>query len=188
MRPPAAPCYRSDVSAINAKAFAQRFDSLGSYLSHAEIEELLRHLPERRVSKGEVLLREGGTSGEAFLLWEGTLVVRLGDGEHAIDVGRINPGTLVGEIAFLDAGLISATVTAAADVVLLVLGRDQLESLRVSHPRIATSLLRALCQSLAARIRGASAALELMRGVEPSPVSHHRFLDGLRTLFGLSKD
>jgi len=175
------------VTAINAKAFAQRFEALGSFLSHAEIEELLRHLPEKRVSAGEVLLREGGTSDTAFLLWEGALAVRLGDGEHAIDVGRIEPGTLVGEIAFLDAGPVSATVTATADTVLLVLGRSELETLRVSHPRIATSLLRALCKSLAARVRGASAALERMSGVEPSPAKHH-FLDGLRTLFGLAKD
>src|SRR6185369_8090445 len=101
-----------------AKAFAQRFEALGSFLSHGEIDELLRHLPEKHVSAGEVLLREGGTSGEAFLLWEGSLSVRLGDGDHAIDVGRIEPGTLVGEIAFLDAGPVSATVTATTDATL----------------------------------------------------------------------
>ncbi|MEI8256331.1 MAG: cyclic nucleotide-binding domain-containing protein [Deltaproteobacteria bacterium] len=177
------------MSAINAVTFAKRFESLGSFLSGDEIEELLRHLPERRVATGEVILREGGTASQAFLVWEGTLAVRLGDGENALDVGRSEPGMMVGEIAFLDSGPVSATVTASTDGVLLVLGRAELEKLRDAYPRIATSLLRALSKSLAARLRGASAALERMRGVPPTEPSghHHGILDGLRTLFGLAR-
>ncbi len=181
--------YLPRVSAINAKTFGHRFESLGSFLTDDEVDELLRHLPERRIAAGEVLLREGGTSAEAFLVWEGTLAVRLGEGEHAIDVGQCEPGMMVGEIAFMDSGPVSATVTALSDCVLLVLGNAELEKLRTAQPRIATSLLRALCKSLSARVRGASAALERMRGVPPSESSGHRhgILDGLRTLFGLAR-
>jgi CRP-like cAMP-binding protein len=175
------------VTAINAKAFAQRFEALGDYLSTAEIEELLRHLPTRTVASGEVLLREGDTSESAYLLWEGALKVTLGAGDEAIDIGSIQPGTLVGEIAFLDGGPASATVTATSDATVLTLSRAELDALRTAHPRIATSLLRALCKSLAARVRGASAALDRLRGVEPAQ-KKGGFLEGLRTLFGLAKD
>jgi CRP-like cAMP-binding protein len=175
------------VTAINAKAFAQRFEALGDYLSTTEIEELLRHLPRQTIAAGEVLLREGEGSENAYLLWEGSLKVALGSGDEAIDIGRIEPGTLVGEIAFLDGGAASATVSATSEGTLLTLSRGELEKLRTTHPRIATSLLRALCKSLAARVRGASAALDRLRGVEPSQ-KKGGFLEGLRTLFGLAKD
>jgi CRP-like cAMP-binding protein len=175
------------VTAINAKAFAQRFESLGDYLSTAEIEELLRHLPPRTVTAGDVLLREGEKSENAYLLWEGTLKVVLGSDDDAIDIGSIQAGTLVGEISFLDGGPASATVRATSDATLLTLSRTELETLRKAHPRIATSLLRALCKSLAARVRGASAALDRLRGVEPAQ-KKGGFVEGLRTLFGLAKD
>ncbi len=175
------------MTAIDAKTFAERFEDLGDYLSTDEIQELLRELPEKTLTDGDVLLREGSPSSSVYLLCDGSLRVLVGEGAEEIQVGRIAQGALVGEISFLDDGPASATVRAVGPTMLLELSRDRLDALRTTHPRIATALLRALCKSLAARVRGAGVALDRLHGVEPA---QHRsgFIDGLRALFGLAKD
>jgi CRP-like cAMP-binding protein len=175
---------------VDAREFARRFPDVGTYLDAREIEALVARLPQVQVAAGDGVLREGTPSESVYLVWDGGLVITLDVHGKATEVGHCKRGSVVGEIAFLDGGAASATVTAVETSTLLRLDRALLETLRVSDPRIATSLLRALCRSLAARIRHASDVLDGLRGhvskghvARPSGAFH-----ALLALFGMARE
>lgn len=167
-----------------AKEFEKRFADLGSYLEPEEIEVLLTQLTPRQFPIGEVVLNEGDNADTAYLVWDGSLVVTVGSGAEASEVGRCGPGALLGEISFIDGGPATATVSAAENTRALCITALALDELRRSHPRIATSVLRAMCRQLAKRVRAVTDRLE---NAQPGDVRKSGgFLDAFRTLFGIS--
>jgi CRP-like cAMP-binding protein len=84
-----------------------------------------------------------------------------GDERHRI--GSFSPGTLFGEIAFLDAGLRSAFAVADDDVVCYVLTPGSFERLRKERPEFAVTLLANLSLDLARRLRTASTEIRTLR-------------------------
>ena len=169
-----------------AKEFEKRFADLGSYLESEEVEVLLTHLTERQFAIGEIALREGDNTDTAYLVWDGRLVVTVGSGAEATEVGRCGPGVLLGEISFIDGGPATATVSAAESTRVMCITAAALDELRRSHPRIATSVLRAVCRQLATRVRAVTDMLEDVRLGETRKGGGGGILDALRTLFGLS--
>ena len=81
------------------------------------------------LSRGSVLIAEGDQSRPLFLLQSGSLSVsqRTDNGEKSL--GTIEPGDVVGEIAFVDKRPRSATVTVDEDAVLLKLDHAKVGSL-----------------------------------------------------------
>src|SRR5262245_20242540 len=139
----------------DAKEFLQKFPALGVYLHGPEVAALLGALVERVAPAGEVLLSEGKSSDTIYLVWDGQLAVTIGEAPDAMEVGRPGAGAVVGEVSFLDGGAASATLTASAPTHLFTIGREAFDGLRRDHPRAATALLRALCRTIAGRLRSA---------------------------------
>lgn len=82
-------------------------------LTDRELAQVARLLKERRFAAGETLVREG-TGGAAFFLIE--------SGEATVSVGGrprspLGPGDHFGELALIDEGVRSATITATTDLV-----------------------------------------------------------------------
>ena len=73
------------------------------------------------LSAGAVLLREGDTGDNAYLLETGELVAEQGGSE----IGRLGPGDVVGEIALLHNAPRMATVRAVTNCTLLTIERDE---------------------------------------------------------------
>jgi CRP-like cAMP-binding protein len=97
---------------------------------------------------GEAIVK-AGTPGDAFyVVLDGAASVELPDGPI-----RLEAGTFFGEMAIIDGAPRSATVTAATDLVLLVLPRDRFLGVLESEPSVALALLA----TLAARLRAAQA-------------------------------
>jgi len=130
-----------------------------------------------RFGQGDVLLAEGETASNAFLLLDACVKVtgQLDAGGQALLAIRVG-GDIVGEIAIFDAGDRTATVSACAhdEVVAVRLDRDDLLSLLGRHPDAGISLTSAVSRKLraatrrrvditgcAARVRMARAVLEL---------------------------
>lgn len=110
-----------------------------------DLEEVGRVADEIDVPAGKVLIRQGAT-GDAFLIVvEGSLSVAR-DGNV---VARLGPGDFVGEIALVDGGPRTATVTAEVPSRLLVVGHREFHSLLDAHP----SLERQVLLALARRVR-----------------------------------
>lgn len=94
---------------------------------------------------GKILCEQGAIGREAFIILEGTAEVRRNNRK----VATLGPGACVGELALLDHGLRTATVVAATDLKVLVLGVREFASLVDDVPPIAHKLMKAL----ASRIR-----------------------------------
>lgn len=113
--------------------------------SKKELTKIARAGDEVTVEAGHVLTRQGDAGREAFVIVDGTATVRRGDRK----VATVGPGDTVGELALLDHGPRTATVTAAEDTKVLVIGAREFAALIDDVPPIAHKLLK----SLAARIR-----------------------------------
>ena len=103
------------------------------------IARVVREIPHRA---GTVIAVEGDPGVGLFVILDGTADVTIGGRKKA----TLGPGDFFGEIALLDGGPRTATVTAKTDVNLL--------GLMTEHPSIALKTL----QQMAARLRSATNA------------------------------
>jgi len=94
---------------------------------------------------GRDLCREGSSGGEFFVILSGTAEVRR-QGRH---LGELRAGDFFGEIALLDGGPRTATVTAVSAMKCLVLSRGQFHNVIRQNALIAVSVL----ETLGARLR-----------------------------------
>lgn len=107
----------------------------------------------RLVKAGTVVVREGETGSEAYLIEQGTLRVgRRTEAGEDVHLATLRPGDWVGEMSLLLDEPRSATVTAASDAQLRRVTRETFGSLIARDPRRTQELLR----QLARRVREAS--------------------------------
>jgi CRP-like cAMP-binding protein/Zn-dependent protease len=103
---------------------------------------LAERLTTRDVAAGAMILDEGQSGEECYLIREGEVAI-LGstgaDGER--ERGRIGPGGLFGEMALLSDGQRTASVRAASDCQLLVLGRAELMEAMAADRRLAERVI-----------------------------------------------
>jgi CRP-like cAMP-binding protein len=85
-------------------------------------------------------MRQGDVALECFIVESGDVVVSR-DGQ---ELARRGPGTIVGEMALVDHGPRTATVTAATPVTAYVLSRGEFSSLLVDAPDIAAKITRVI--------------------------------------------
>lgn len=172
---------------MTPQEIAARFKALAGHLSIDEVAGLQRAATQRSLAAGEVLLREGAMADALYLVWDGELAVTVGD--DGAELARCGAGSIVGEVSLLDSGPASATVTTTRPTTILALERAGLQSLYRADPRAATALLRALCGTLAMRIRRSSDQLERLLGDGTSaPSEKSSFLSVLRSLFSGKED
>jgi CRP/FNR family transcriptional regulator, cyclic AMP receptor protein len=96
------------------------------------------------VKAGDVLARQGEHGSECFIVASGRATVHVG----GIDVDEVGPGDFFGEMALLDGGPRSATVTAIDDMQVLILDRRELNGLLDAAPGVARKMLSVLGQRL----------------------------------------
>jgi CRP/FNR family cyclic AMP-dependent transcriptional regulator len=118
--------------------------------SQRELQTVARAVREVDHKAGTVIAREGEPGIGLFIIAEGTASVTIGGQKK----GTIKPGEFFGEIALLDGGPRTATVTADTDVKLLGLTEWVFRGLLQEHPSIAVKTL----QAMASRLRGATKA------------------------------
>lgn len=86
---------------------------LFAQLDRKEVEQIGRLLKERRFAKGETIIMEGSGGAAFFLIDSGEATVTIRGEERA----TFRAGDYFGEMALIDGGPRSATVTAATDLV-----------------------------------------------------------------------
>jgi CRP/FNR family cyclic AMP-dependent transcriptional regulator len=114
-------------------------------LGRKEIEEIGRLAEEIDVPAGRVLMREGQTGQEFFVIVEGNVLIERG-GRALRTLGA---GDFLGEIALVDDGPRTATATVETNAALLVLAHREFHSLMDQFPSVRTAVL----QALAMRVR-----------------------------------
>ncbi|OIP40289.1 MAG: hypothetical protein AUK47_08805 [Deltaproteobacteria bacterium CG2_30_63_29] len=125
--------------------------SLFQNLTYQEMLQVMPITYERHFKTGEVIINEGESGEELYLLIRGTCDVVAGD----IKLATIKTGHPFGELSLVDNQPRSATVSAAEDCGVLVIRRADFEMLTQSGP-LATKLLWNVINDLAARLRAAS--------------------------------
>lgn len=101
---------------------------------------------DARFAAGEELCREGEAGDRLWVLAAGRVQVSRGGAA----VAELGAGEVVGEVAVVDGGARSATVTAVDDVVCVALERDDVLDVLADWPAV----VRALAEVMAARVRG----------------------------------
>ena len=118
--------------------------ALFSTMRGRQLGELAEMMDELVVDAGGVVIRQGEPGTACYVVATGSLTVDRGKRRLA----KIGPGEFVGEMALLDGGERTATVTAAERCVLLALDRDTFTAMLQHTPSLAISMLEALSSRL----------------------------------------
>ena len=112
-----------------------------------DLDRLAKVMSERTFNEGELITTEGRSGIGFFIIEEGNATVSL-RGEI---VRTLAPGDYIGEIALIDEGPRTATVTATTDLRCRGMAAWEFRSFVQEHPEVAWRLL----ETLAARFREA---------------------------------
>jgi CRP-like cAMP-binding protein len=123
---------------------------LFSDCSNRDLQTISRVVKDIDHRAGTVIAREGEPGVGLFVIVDGEAEVTIGGKKKA----TLGPGEFFGEIALLDGGPRTATVTAITDVKLLGLTEWVFRGLMQEHPSIAIKTL----QQMAGRLRSATKA------------------------------
>jgi sulfate permease, SulP family len=109
---------------------------------------------------GHVVFRSGDLGSTLYLVTRGRASVHIVHGEGDIRLVTFAPGAVIGELALLDRGPRSATVTVDEDMAGFALGAAAFDGLCQQQPDIAIKLLAALGRELSVRIRYANLTIQ----------------------------
>jgi SulP family sulfate permease len=142
-------------------------DGLTAELPHPHVS-LLREFTPDQIARlrpylecmqwpaGSTIFKEGDPGEHLFLVTRGHASVRLVTRDGDIRLATFAPGTAFGELAILDHGPRSATVTADDEVTTWALSVSDFSALQMREPDLAIQLLSALGRELCGHLRQAN--------------------------------
>jgi CRP/FNR family transcriptional regulator, cyclic AMP receptor protein len=128
---------------------AMRRVPLFAELSDPELEQVARLFKQRTFAAGETVAREGSGGAAFYLIESGTAAVTVGGQERP----GLGPGDYFGEIALIDEGARSATITASEELACYGLTYWDFRPLVMENAAICWKLL----QFMVGRLRAAEA-------------------------------
>jgi len=117
---------------------------LFSALSRKELALVARRAEDVKVQPGKVLVTEGSTGSEFFVIIDGNAKVS----RRGRKVATLGPGAAFGELALLDKAPRNATVTAETQMELVVLGQREFGGIVDEVPGFARKLLAGMARRL----------------------------------------
>ena len=128
---------------------AVRKAPLFTALDEASAATLRASMTGVKLSRGQVLFKEGDAGDQLFVVVDGKL--KLGttsnDGRENL-LSILGPGDMFGELSLFDPGPRTATATAVVNSKLLALANDQVIGWVKEHPQVSLQLLGRLAQRL----------------------------------------
>ena len=119
--------------------------SLFSSCSNKDLEKIAKAGDEVIMTAGSLVVDQGQTGREAFVILKGSATVR----RNGKKVATLGPGSVVGELSLLDHGPRTASVVADTDCTMLVISQRQFLGVLDSIPALSHKMLA----TLAGRIR-----------------------------------
>ena len=127
---------------------------------HPEALDLvIENLEPRRVTSGQVIIAEGDTGEEMFILLKGQIEIsRFTLEKEPFTVAKLTDAMNIffGELALIDNDKRSATVTATSDCEVLVLTRTKFSELGKKHSDIGWQLALEIAGIVSGRLRKAN--------------------------------
>jgi CRP-like cAMP-binding protein len=132
----------------------EQMDILKNF-SQEEIHALKQKLTRKTFKKGEIILKEGDTDRNLFLLTRGSVSVRihLPESDRYKRLTTYTPGVMFGEMAFLDGSPRSADVWSDEDSETYLLSPDNYTVLQDETTEIAVKLRRNIALEMSNRLR-----------------------------------
>jgi CRP/FNR family transcriptional regulator, cyclic AMP receptor protein len=119
-------------------------------LGTRHLQQIARLFKARRFSQGETVIKEGSGAAAFFVIESGEATVIVGGRKRA----TLKPGDYFGEIALIDAGTRTATITAVSELVCWGLTYWDFRPLVQANGRIGWKLLQGLATALRAAREG----------------------------------
>jgi len=119
--------------------------SLFSSCSNKDLEKIAKAGDEVTMAAGSLVVDQGQTGREAFVILKGSATVR----RNGKKVATLGPGSVVGELSLLDHGPRTASVVADTDCVMLVISQRQFLGVLDSIPALSHKMLVASANSTA---------------------------------------
>ena len=113
-------------------------------LSESELAEVATWFETREIGPGVRLVGEGATGHSFFVICEGEAAVTA----RGEELGTLHAGDFFGELALLEAGRRTATVTTTAPSRVLVLFGNDFTRLRTKYPGVSAELEAAMQRRL----------------------------------------
>jgi CRP-like cAMP-binding protein len=130
-------------------------------LSDADCADLVRFMRMRQYESGKTVFERGNPGATMLVVAKGALsIVMPGPNRREIEVARVGPGEVVGEMSCIDPAPRSATVIAALPTTVYEFGRDELVSMRRLAPGVAAALVGAVIRDVTARLRRVDERIE----------------------------
>jgi CRP-like cAMP-binding protein len=130
-----------------------------------QLVEVARSVDVLDVEAGTVVVERGGRGHELFLVVAGSATVADDAGPTAM----LGPSDTIGEVAVIAGAPQPATVTAASQMRLLVMGRRELLGLLKAVPSLGQHLLRGMAERLGKAERGRNVAPGVSQEVPDDP-------------------
>lgn len=115
-------------------------------LNKREVQQIARLFKERRFSGGETVVQEGSGGAAFFVIDSGEAAVFVRGKEHT----TLKPGDYFGEIALIDEGTRTATITASSDLVCFGITHWDFGPLVEANGSIGWKLLQSMARMLRA--------------------------------------
>ncbi len=139
-----------------------------SQLTEDDLDRFLTLGERRRVRPGETIIEEGDDYLAVNMLLSGTVRVETQKRETdthpgtRVQLARLGPGAVFGEMAYLERSFASADVVAHDDVELLCIDGSDLDALIEADPGFGSRFYQSLAVTLANRVRATSRRVVLV--------------------------
>ena len=110
------------------------------HLSKSELERVGGWLQAYSVPEGDLLVREGASAHEFFLIEDGEAAV-LQDGER---IAMLGPGDFFGEIGLVETDRRTASIIATTPMDVIVMFKPEFERMKVELPTVADQIQDAI--------------------------------------------
>ena len=119
-----------------------------SILLRREVHDFLDYCDLMAPKKGEIIADIGQVGEALFFVLEGHGCLMAQMPESEMEIGKIQPGEMLGEMSFFDRKPREVRLRAGADTRLLRISRTMYQRLRLERPLLAVLLLEAAIISL----------------------------------------
>ncbi len=116
----------------------------------AVLAEILAQLERRRYAPGDVMIAEGNDPGDIYIVVDGNVEAVVVDRQGVENqVGRIGPGSTLGEMSLFTGQPAAATVRALTDTEAMVMRAEEFERVASDYPVVYRNLGAILANRLA---------------------------------------
>jgi len=136
-----------------------RTSALGAELTEEELQVLCEAVHVRTFPSGEILISDVDYDDQLYVLASGQLeVYRVKEGGGDTSLQTVEPGQILGELAFLEGLKRTASVRAKEESCIISLRRESIESLVESNPWVVYKVMRAIVRSAHGTVRSLDTA------------------------------